>query len=536
MTLKTFSDELREWELIESEGIDPTDSFGTNLRLSIRENQIYLAEPYDLATPWITDKGRLFFDGLFQKNNFVEKTNWKNFFTDFCELIYFVDHLYLHEKNTFSLIFIFDNVSLEILNILYLINQSCSFVQLKTVEKNKVENDLESNFQLVNSIQKSKLHMSNLGLLIGTNPRYEGYVLNISLRQRFLKGNFKLLTIGSILDLTVPVYNLGSNINVLKSIGEGTHIVCQDIKNSEFPLLVTNMEFFKRSDSNLLHSVFKYINVLDNSWNGFNVLNPNLSSVGMYSLNKILHVSSEDFVSFFSIYSINVSLSSISNVKILIELYLLKILSLEYVLQTEKSTDYKVVPLNCDASLLISQNVNPMDDFFYEKVNGSLIKSYLHLPANMVYEDNETYFNTQGLIKRMSKLIHFKKDAKTNWQLLRKLYSNVKSITFYNNKKDNELIQFDSINSFNFKNYISFQYLATPTLTSLSYYLIKQNSPITKSLSIRFKDRKIKILNTKTKYWLDDFFNTNRRDSFSYNSSVMIDCSKVLRLSSTNFF
>ena len=116
------------------------------------------------------------------------------------------------------MIFVFDNVSLEVLNILYLINQSCSFVQLKTVEKNTVDNDLESNFQLVNSTQKPKLHMSNLGLLIGTNPRYEGYVLNISLRQRFLKGNFKLLTIGSILDLTIPVYNLGSNISVLKSI------------------------------------------------------------------------------------------------------------------------------------------------------------------------------------------------------------------------------------------------------------------------------------------------------------------------------
>ena len=32
----------------------------------------------------------------------------------------------------------------------------------------------------------------------------------------------------------------------------------------------------------------KYVNILDNSWNGLNVLSPNLSSVGMYSLNKIL--------------------------------------------------------------------------------------------------------------------------------------------------------------------------------------------------------------------------------------------------------
>ena len=63
LTLKAYSDELREWELIEVEGIDPTDSFGVNLRLSIREQQIFLAEPSDPSIPWITNKGRLFFDG-----------------------------------------------------------------------------------------------------------------------------------------------------------------------------------------------------------------------------------------------------------------------------------------------------------------------------------------------------------------------------------------------------------------------------------------------------------------------------------------
>jgi NADH dehydrogenase/NADH:ubiquinone oxidoreductase subunit G len=154
----------------------------------------------------------------------------------------------------------------------------------------------------------------------------------------------------------------------------------------------------------------------------------------------------------------------------------------------------------------------------------------------MVYEDNETYLNTQGFVKRMGKLLDFRKDAKTNWQLTRKLYSSVNSLTFYNNKKDNQLVQFDCINSFNFKNYLSFQHSATQTLTSLSYYLIKQNSPIIKSVNTPFKSIKTKIFNTKVKYWLDDFFNTNGRDSFSYNSSVLANCSKVLRSSSTNFF
>jgi hypothetical protein len=33
LTLKAFSDELREWEFIEGEGIDPTDSFGVQSKI-----------------------------------------------------------------------------------------------------------------------------------------------------------------------------------------------------------------------------------------------------------------------------------------------------------------------------------------------------------------------------------------------------------------------------------------------------------------------------------------------------------------------
>ena len=124
LTLKAFSDELREWEFIEGEGIDPTDSFGASLRLSIRENQIFLAEPNDPDTPWLTDKGRLFFDGMFEKSP-EKQTNWKAFFNNILELMYFIDHLNFHKKNVSSFIFAFENLSLETLNMLYLIKQNC---------------------------------------------------------------------------------------------------------------------------------------------------------------------------------------------------------------------------------------------------------------------------------------------------------------------------------------------------------------------------------------------------------------------------
>jgi len=520
LTFKAFSDELREWEFIEGEGIDPTDSFGVNLRLSIREDQIFLAEPNDPTTPWLTDKGRLFFDGMFEKSS-GKGTNWEEFFNEVSELIYFIDHLNLHKRNVFSFIFAFENLSLETLNMLYLLKQSCSIIDLKKVESHKNANDFESQYQLGSSTEKPKLHMSTLGILINTNPRYEGYILNLSLRQRFLKGNFKLLNVGPMLDLTFPTYNLGSNFSILKSLGEGTHLSCQDIKYAELPLLITNTELSRRSDSKIFMEVLKYTSVLDTAWNGFNVLNHNISSAGIQSLNKFLPLSTEDFINFFGLYYINVSLGSTANMKKLIELHLLKIFN------TNNALSNKV---------FIDQNVSPTNESVFKKSENKLFNNYFHLPSNLFLEDNETYINTQGLIKRTTKLINFKKDAKTNWQITRKFYANTKSLVFFNNRKDNNLINFDSVNSFNFKNYVNFQFYAVQTLTSLSFYLTKQNAPLLKPAKSTIKPTRTKVLNTKVKGWLDDFFNGNGKDSFSYNSSVLVNCSKIMRSSSTNFF
>jgi NADH dehydrogenase/NADH:ubiquinone oxidoreductase subunit G len=519
LTLKSFSDELREWEFIEGDGIDPTDSFGVNLRLSIRENQIFLAEPNDITVPWLTDKGRLFFDGMFETS--LKQTDWENFFKNISELTYFIDHLNFQKQNVLSLIFAFENVSLETLMMLYLLKQNCSLIDLRKVENFKLVNDLESTYQLSPLIQPPKIQMSTLAILLNTNPRYEGYVLNLNLRQRFFKGDFKLFSIGSMLDLTFPIHNLGSNFQTIKSLAEGTHLVCQDIKNAEFPLIITNTELFKRSDSKIFVQVFKYANLLETSWKGLNILNHNISNAGIQSLNKFLPLSSEDLGSFFGLYYINVSLSATANMKKLTELHLLNAFKPNTLFNSQ---------IFADQSAKLSNKV------VYDKLKKKMFKDYFYLPSNLFLEENETYINTQGLIKRTTKLLHLKKNAKTNWQITRRLYANSKSLKFFNNKKDNQLISFDAINLFNFKNYVNFQFCAAQNLTSLSFYLNKQNSPISKSLTLSFKSSKIKIYNTKIKNWLDDFFNNNGKDSFSYNSSILINCSKILRSSSTNFF
>lgn len=522
MTLKVFSDELREWEFIEGEGIDPTDSFGVGLRLSVRENQIFLAEPSDPTIPWITDRGRLFFDGMFEKS-ISEEVHWNSFFENIIESIYFLDHLNFQKQNPLSLIVVFENVSLEVVSMLYLLEQSCSSIVLKKAENHYINNDFESFYQIDSACNKSKLAMSSLAILLNTNTRYEGYVLNLSMRQRFLKGGFRLLSVGSLLDLTLPILNLGSNISVLKSLGEGAHSLCQDLKNSPFPLLISSTELLKRKDSKYLVRILKHTNIVSTVWNGFNVLNHSISSAGVSSLNFFLPISSKDFVSFFGLYFINVSLESVPNVKKLIELQLLNL-----VFNTS----------SIGSKFFINQNNNTNNQKLIRKIktNCEINNRYFYLPNNLFLEDNETYINTQGLVRRITKLIHFKKDSKNNWQIIRKFYANFKKLPYLNNVKDSTVLNFDCINVLNYKNYINFQFNATSSLNSLSFYLNRNNKPVIKNFKSSLKETKIKMFNTKLKNWLDDFFMGNCKDSFSYNSSVMVKSSKIVRINSSNFF
>ena len=459
---------------------------------------------------------------MFEKNISDEEIHWQKFFNEISELIYFFDHFNLQKSNPLYLTVVFDNVSIEVLNILYILEQQYSFIKLRKSEDHLIMNDFESSFLLDTAAQKSKLAISNLGILLNTNTRYEGYVLNLNLRQRFLKGDFKLLSIGSIMDISLPVSNLGSNMNIVKSIGEGTHLFCQDIKNSLFPILIANTEVLKRNDSKDLIKILKHTNFINTAWNGINILNHNISSAGFNSLSNFLPLSSEDFNNYFGLYFINVSLKSVPNIKKLIDLNLLNLIfnvglmGSKFVIDQNNATENKFI-------------VN-------QKINDKNLGNYFYLPNNLFLEENETFLNTQGSIKRVTKLINFKKDSKSNWQIIRKFYANSKNISYLNNKKDNSLLNFDCVNLFNYKNFINFQYTAVNTLTSLSFYLNSQNKPIHKNSGSLFASSKTKIFNTKLKNWLDDFFMGNGKDSFSYNSSVMSKCSKIMRANSSNFF
>lgn len=535
LTLKSFPFELRRWDLEKFESIDPTDSFGSNTRLYISKNQVIQIEPdYNTQTSntWLTDKGRQFLDGIFvtnkQNNNIkLEKQLWVSLLKKLSQTLYLFDHCNNQKKNKKFFTIVFENLSIELLSLLIILSQTYSFIRLRRAENFKTNNDLESDFQLNLASNKLKLNDSNLFLLISVNPRYEGYHLNLNLRQRFLKGDFKCFSIGSFFDLTFPVKFAGSNTKILKTILEGNNLICQDLKFSKNPTLIFNNEMLKRNDGKNIAEILKLLKILKifkKSWNGKNTLAPSLTEVGTLTIKQFSPLSAKDLQSFSSLYFLNIGVSNTTNLNRIAEVKVLN-----YLQQTETNSNIN--------KLFLDQNSNYNNNLtLYNKItskNKNILNNYFYLPVSMFYENEETFINTEGLVKRTSKLI-FKKNTKSNWQILRKFLKQFKINLSCLDYQKNQLIFFNSNKSANFKNFIFFQYFATQSLTNLNFYLSLRNCPFILNNN-KFKPKTVKVLNTKLKYWLDDFFNGSK-DEYSQNSLILANCSKILRGESTNFF
>ena len=286
-----------------------------------------------------------------------------------------------------------ENANLEVLNLLNVLTHKYPYFKLRQSEPQNINIDLEQNYSLNSNLDR-KLETSNTCFLVGINPRYEGPKLNIRLRSRYLKGNFKIIQIGSLINLTFSSVNLASNTNILKSLIEGNNLFCQEFINASNPILISNEEIFKRKDSfkvtNMLHFLTKYVNLFSqsNSNNPLNILRSSLNSVGFSNFNTLKTIKSKEFKNATGIYFVNSSLST-SNIKKLLNLKLLNFF---------QDCKFKNKILITQTNNLDTKLIMPLKKAFN-------LSNHLHLPSTVFFETSGTYVNSEGNINKITKVI-----------------------------------------------------------------------------------------------------------------------------------
>lgn len=286
------------------------------------------------------------------------------------------------------------NTNIEVLNLLNLLNQKYPFFQLRQSERQNLNVDLEQNYLLSSNLTSSKIITSDTCLLIGVNPRYEGSKLNLELRSRYLKGNFNVVHVGSLFNLTFPSTNITSNIKILKSLIEGNNLFCQELVDSLNPIFIFSTEIFKRKDSfsltNMLKSLTKHINLFSqcNSQNYLNILSLTLNEVGFVNFNNLKTIKNKDLKNSTGVYYINSSFSS-SNIRKLLNLKLLAFFQ-----------NFKF-----NNKILITQNNKLATKMMVQLKKSFNLSNHIHLPNTVLFETSGTYINTQGNINKVIKIV-----------------------------------------------------------------------------------------------------------------------------------
>lgn len=524
LTLKTFPFELRGWDLEKFGGIDVTDSFALNTKICLNNKQIIQIEPaYSSLNNfvWIHDKARQFFDSLIY-NNKVNYNNFNNLWhittKTLCKTIYLFELCGL--KNIFInyLIIIYENLGLNLLCLLTIYTQKYSFIKLKKSEKIEYNNNIEYKFLINKKTNLSQINNSSLYLLISTNLRFEGSPLNLNIKQRTLKGNFKCFILGSFFNLTYKTKFIGNTTTkIIKAITEGTHFVCQDIKLAKNPTLILNSNLLKRQDSKSIYQILLNLNSLNN-FIGLNLVSPCLFEMGSFYINKPIVITKTDLKQFSSIYFINIT--TYSNI------------NLNKILKTNLIYSNKFITF-CIKKVIIHQNHVFNSNLVINNYLNKFFDQYLYIPTKNFFETKEVLLNVQGLVKSTNQLIK-NNTKKSNWKIIRHLFNEFKNKLIFINNKTNLKLNFKLKNN-KFKTFINLLYKVNKNLNKKSIFIHNNiNSFFLKNNQI-IKTKKIKFFNTKIKLWLNDFF-VGGKDEFSKNSLILIKCSTISRFQSTNFF
>nr|UXG56043.1 NADH dehydrogenase subunit 11 [Phytophthora cactorum] len=279
LTSKPYTFKARSWELKKKEGIDILDSIGSNIKIDIFNNEIIRILPktnFNINKEWISNKTRYFFDSLkYQRlkypllkdneNNF-HKISWLNALniinkklitTDSSDIKSIIgdltdlESLFLLKKNL-------NKLGISNINYEYFLNN-----------KNfKINSDLTSNF-LFNNTLKS-IEESDLCLIIGSDIRKEGSILNIHLINRLRKGDFKIAYMGNKTNFTYPIKHLGLTCKTLINIILGKHSFCKDLKKAKKPLIIIGENIIKQKNGFFFLSKLKNLSFLKNNINFFN--------------------------------------------------------------------------------------------------------------------------------------------------------------------------------------------------------------------------------------------------------------------------
>jgi len=288
LTSKPYAFQSRPWELTKTETLDIFDAMGSSIRIDSRGKKVFRVLPRlneEINEEWISDKSRFSYDGLsnqridipyLRKNNLLVESNWEEAIKKIIEEL-----KNRKQDKTVALSGKFSD-----LETLYSVKKFLNSIKSNFYEcrydNMQFKKDNRQSYLLNSSIKK--IEESDAILLIGTNPRWEASVLNTRIRKSFLNNNCKIGLIGKQFDLTYKYEHLSNSIDCLNDILNEKNSFSKILEKASKPMLIigkNSLDSLNGEDViDTCASIAKKFNLVKKDWNGFNILQQDISRVG----------------------------------------------------------------------------------------------------------------------------------------------------------------------------------------------------------------------------------------------------------------
>ncbi len=306
LTSKPYAFEARPWELKKTESVDVMDAVGSNIRVDTYNWEVKRILPRlnnEINEEWISDKTRYSCDGLLKqrldvpyikKNNKLQKSTWDE------AINLLVDKIHSVQPNEIAG-HIGDMINME---------NALSFKKFFKILKSENLEFREKNFYInpdekMNYIFNSSIagiEDTDLILLVGTNPRHEASILNARIRKTFVQKKIPIFSIGNPGDLTYEYEIIGDSTEDIKKIVNKEHDFSQKLLSAKKPIIIIGESALElKSGGYIFEELKRFLiknNLINENWNGLNILVQNASTVGLLDL-KILQDKKEKSSSFF---------------------------------------------------------------------------------------------------------------------------------------------------------------------------------------------------------------------------------------------
>jgi NADH-quinone oxidoreductase subunit G len=292
---KPYEYRARPWELRKTESVDVLDAVGCNIRVDARPPEVMRVVPRlheDINEEWISDKTRFSYDGLKKRRLDVPmvKREGKLRVTDWRDAFGTVADVLARVPGERIAALVGDLVDCEAMVVLKDLMARLDSPHLDC-RQDGARLDPGARCSYLFNTTIAGIEQADLCLLIGTNPRYEGSLVNARIRKRMRQGGFTVARIGPPVDLTYRVAELGAGPSTLSELAEGTHEFCERLERAARPMLILGQGALARPDGGAIlasaRALAERYGMVHDDWCGFNVLHTAAARVGGLDLGLV---------------------------------------------------------------------------------------------------------------------------------------------------------------------------------------------------------------------------------------------------------